>query len=330
MKVRSLFALLAVAAVISCTPPAESGKTTENPAPTSDFKVALLTPGPVNDAGWNALAYDALEAIKSDTGAEVNNQEAAGNKAKEAMRAYAQKDFKLVFGHGYEYSLAAKEVAPDFPDTVFVSSSGDYTAKNAGAFRFYLEQGMYLAGMLAAKISKTGTIGSVAAINVPSINSTLKAYAAGAKSVNPNIKVLDIVYVGGEDPAAAKAATLGVIAAGADVVIHQANAGAQGVFDACKEKNVHALGTNANQNANSSGAVVASAFINAKPAFLELAKSVKDGKFVGEVVLMGMDKGTIDFAIREDFTVADDVKKLLDDTKEKIARGELTVPKDEF
>ena len=65
--------------------------TATNEAPTSDFKVALITPGPVNDSGWSALAYDGLQGIKTDMGAEVSNQVAVGNDIKEAMRSYAQK-----------------------------------------------------------------------------------------------------------------------------------------------------------------------------------------------------------------------------------------------
>src|SRR4051812_19078176 len=68
------------------------------------FKVALLTPGPVSDAGWSAMAYDGLQAIKQDMGAEVNNQEAAGTQIKDAMRQYAQDGYSLVIGHGYEYN----------------------------------------------------------------------------------------------------------------------------------------------------------------------------------------------------------------------------------
>ena len=65
------------------------------------------------------------------------------------MRTYAQQGYSLVIGHGFEYNKPGVEVAKDFPDTVFVSSSGSETAKNAGALRFYLEQGCYLAGFVA-------------------------------------------------------------------------------------------------------------------------------------------------------------------------------------
>jgi len=338
MKIKTLFGLLAVACAFGCTS-GDSGGTATNSAPSGgapsgeEFKVALLTPGPVNDAGWSAMAYEGLQTMKKDLGATVDNQEAGGTKIRDAMRSYAQKGYKLVIGHGYEYNEPAVEVAKDFPETVFVSSSGDKTAPNAGAFRFALEQGCYLAGYAAAKLSKTGKVGSVAVYNYPSIVSTLRAYAAGAKAANPNIVVIEPVYFGTEgDVAKAKQATEQVIAQGADFIIHQANAAASGVFAACKEGKVNAIGTNADQNGDSSGAVVMSAYIVAGPAFTELAKTVKDKRYKGEVQLFGMEKGGIDFAFRPDYesSVPEPLRSEIATLKENIKSGKVVVPMDKF
>lgn len=324
------FAAAAVLGIVGCG----SGSTASaTGSEAGELKVALLTPGSVSDAGWNAMAYDGLQAIKSDLGAQVDNQEATGAKSREAMRSYAQKGYKLVFGHGFEYNQYGAEVAKDFPETTFVSSSGGETAPNAGAFRFYLEQGFYLAGYMAAKMSKTGTIGSVAVLDVPSINSTLKAFEAGAKAARPDIKVLKPVYFGDDkDVAKAKQATEEVVRQGADFVIHQANAGAQGVFDAAKEKGIYAFGSNADQNENESGAVIASAVIVARPAFVELAKKVKEGTYKGEVSLYGMDKDAIDFVINPVLKakVPADLVTELETLKADIKSGKVVVPKDEF
>lgn len=344
MKYVNLLPALALFALAGCgsgdDKSAAATSTTDNKPPTDakalsgkKLKVALLTPGPVSDAGWSALAYDGLVAIKDELGADIQNQEAAGPKIKDAMRTYAQQNYDLVFGHGFEYNEIGVDVAKDFPKTVFISSSGGKTSANAGAFRFYLEQGCYLAGILAAKMTKTGTIGSVAVQNYPSIVSTLKAYEAGARSVNPKIKIIPTSYFGSEgDIAKAKQATESVISQGADFVIHQANAAAQGVFDAAKEKGIYAFGTNSDQNSNASKAVIASATIIAKPAFIELAKQVQAGTYKGSVELFGMDKGAIDFVLSPTLRdkVPADVQKFLEETKAKIKSGALVVPKDEF
>jgi basic membrane protein A and related proteins len=309
-----------------------SGGTTTATTQSTPFKVALLTPGPVTDGGWSALAYDGLQTIKTDLGAEVNNQQATDSGIKDAMRTYAQDGYSLIIGHGYEYNQVESEVAKDFPKTVFVSSSGGLSGTNFGAFRFYLEQSFYLAGMMAASMSKTGVVGTVG-LDVPSIVSTFKAFEAGAKAVNPNIKfVRKMVPLPGNDPAAYKQATFAAIAEKADFIIHQANEGKDSVFGAAKEKGVYVFGSNSNQNDNPSGVVIASAVIVAKPAFLDLAKQVKDGTYKGGVTLMGMDKGAIDFVINPKFAdkVPAELKAKIDQAKADITSGKLIVPKDEF
>lgn len=335
MKGSSLIvAALAALLVVGCTGAAKDPEPTGAPTSnsTSEFKVALLTPGTVSDSGWSAMAYDGLKAIADEMGAEINNQEAKETQINDAMRSYAQKGYHLVFGHGYEYNRPAIEVAKDFPNTVFVSSSGGATAKNVGAFRFYLEQGFYLAGFTAGLSTKTGKVAMIGGDDVPSIRSTFKAFKAGAESARPDLKVIEIFTGSGQDIARAKQATLGAIAEGADFVIHQANAAAQGVFDACKEKGVLAFGANLDQNDNPSGAVIASAIIIAKPAFLTLAKAVKDGSYNGSIVLMGMEHGTIDYvvnpALKDKLTPA--VLASIEETRARILSGALTVPKDEF
>lgn len=298
----------------------------------SDFKVALITPGAVNDSGWSAMAYEGLKATESELGAEVSNSVANGNDIKDSMRSYAQKGYKLVFGHGFEYNQPGNEVAKDFPDTVFVSSSGSLTSKNSGAIRFYLEQSFYMAGVLAASISKTNVVGMVGGPEVPSIKSTFKAFKAGAEATKPGITVLEAFTGKNDDVAAAKQVAEQMIGKKADVLIHQANSAAQGVFNAAKEGNVLAIGANLNQNDNESGVVVGSATISAKAAFLEVAKLVKEGKFAGDVVEVGMDKGAIDFVFNDKLAdkISPEAKAKVAAAKQGLLDGKIVAPKDKF
>lgn len=336
MKAIHLGALLAAFTAVACnnaSGPSTSGAPESKTPASGDFKVALLTPGPVSDAGWSAMANDGLQQIKQQMGAQVNQQEAKGTQIKDAMRTYAQQGYNLVIGHGFEYNEPEIQVAKDFPKTVFVSSSGGRTAPNAGAFRFYLEQGFYLAGGVAGKMTKSGVVAMIGGDKVPSIESTFKAFEAGARAANPNIRqVIKVYTLSGQDVAAAKRATLTAIDRGADFVIHQANAAAQGVFDAAKERGVYAFGANLDQNDNPSGVVLASATIVAGPAFVDLAKQVKDGTYKGSILLMGMDKGAIDFVVNPKLQskIPADVMKFVEDSRAKIKSGQLAVPKDEF
>ncbi len=339
MNAKNLLPILAIGFVLGCgktdTNPYEGStvKTVESAVSKAKFKVALLTPGPVSDSGWNALAYEGLKNIQTEMGATVDNKESSGTKIADDMRTYARQGYNVVFGHGFEYNEPAMKVAKDFPNTVFVSSSGGGTAKNVGAFRFDLEEGFYIAGYMAALMSKTKVIGSVSVQNYPSIVSTLRAYAAGAKDVDPSVRVLPPVYFGVEgDVAKAKQLTETVIGEGADFVIHQANAAAQGVFDACKEKHVWAFGSNADQNANPSGVVIASAVIVTKTPFKELADAVKRKVYVGTIGEYAMSNDAIDFIINPKLQdkVPDAVQTKIKDLASDIKAGKVKVPKDKF
>lgn len=332
MKVWSALAAASLLLLVGCSGGKDDpGGAGEQSSAESEFKVALLTPGPVSDQGWSAMAYDGLKGIESEMKARVDNQEALGPKIKDSMRSYARQGYRLVFGHGFEYNAVGVEVAKEFPNTVFVSSSGGETAVNAGAFRFYLEQGFYLCGYMAGMMSKTGTVAMIGGDKVPSIQSTFMAFKAGAEAAKPDIKVIETFTLDGKDVAKAKQATLTAIGQGADFVIHQANAAAQGVFDACKEKSVYSFGANLDQN-SAGPTVIASAVIVAKPAFLELAQQVKAGTYKGQVSLFGMDKGAIDFILNPALAdkVPDEVKAKLDELKKQIVDGTLVIPKDEF
>ena len=278
------------------------------------------------------MAYEGLKGIQAATGAKIANEVAGGAKIKDSMRSFAQDGYQLIIGHGFEYNEPAIELSKDFPDTVFVSSSGGKFTRNAGAFRFYLEQGFYLAGILAAEMTKTGKIATVGIDTIPSIVSTFKAYEAGAKSVKPDIQIIRMSLAMNTDIQAAKQAALSAIDQGADVLIHQANAAAQGVFDAAKEKGVYAIGANLDQNSNSSGAVLASATIVAKPAFIALAEEVKAGKHKGGIQLFGMKEGAIDFIMNPALAgkVTPEAMQKVESARKEIEAGKLVVPKDNF
>jgi basic membrane protein A and related proteins len=140
LPVLSVPAVLAVLYVL-----ATSGCTNDTSPPPATFKVALLSPGPVSDAGWNALAYEGLLAIRDQLGAEISQVETkTPAEFEEGFRDYARRGFDLIFGHGFEFQDAAAAVAPDFPDTVFITTSGNTVRANVAPLRFMLEEATYL------------------------------------------------------------------------------------------------------------------------------------------------------------------------------------------
>jgi basic membrane protein A len=331
---RLLVALVMICGAAGCRGDAgQSATPTPSAAAGRPFKVALLSPGPVSDAGWNALAYEGLLAIRDQLGAEVSQiQTKTPAEFEEGFRDFARRGYQLVFGHGFEFQDAAAAVAPDFPGTVFITTSGNTVRKNVAPLRFMLEEATYLEGVLAAGMSKTGKAGAVGGIEIPSVKSTIIAFEAGAKSVRPEFTVITS-YVGNwEDVGAAKEAALALVQQRCDFLFHNADAAGLGVFQAAQQRQVYAFGANKNQNDVAPEVVIASAVIDIPRGFLEVAREVKDGRFEGKVERMGMKDGVVSLVLnpRLEPRIPAAVKARVDAARAGIIAGTLKVPTAEF
>lgn len=285
-----VFAFFALA---SCQQRETAAPPPETP-PAKPFKVGLLTPGSINDGGWNAIAYEGLQRVKTDLGAEVSHQETkTPPEFLEGFRSYGAKGFDLAFGHGFEYQEAAKQAGAQYPNTIYITSSGNTITTNVSPMRFQIEEVTYLLGVIAARESKTGKAGMVGGINLPSIASSFLAFKAGAQSVNPKFEVKEIYTGNFDDLGAAKVATLSLINAGCDFIFHQANEAGRGVFQACSERKIRCFGSNKNQTELAPDVIVASAVVDIPVAFVEMAKIVKEKRFKPGAQHFGMNEGTI-------------------------------------
>jgi len=308
------------------------------PQQTDAFRVALLTPGSIADGGWNAGAYEGLEAIRDELGATVRHVETrTPAEFEEGFRDFASRGFALVFGHGFEYQEAAAAVGAEYPDTVFVTTSGDTVRANVAPMVFELEQAIYLCGVLAARISQTGTLGLVGGMDLPSIRSTFLAFRGGVEAARPDARVLDVFIGNFDDTAAAREAALALLEEGADLLLHQANDAGRGVFRAVSERaaegqRVYAFGTNRNQNDMAPDVVLASATLDIPAALLEVARRVRDGAFEAAPLRLGMREGIVALALNPALAdeIPAEVSAELALLEQKIRAGELAVPRGAF
>jgi basic membrane lipoprotein Med (substrate-binding protein (PBP1-ABC) superfamily) len=322
---RPVIACAAALALAAC-----GGRKPEAPAASPAFSVALLTPGPVSDAGWNAGAYEGLKAIEKELGAGISHvQVKSPSEFEEQFRAYASKGTNLVFGHGFEFQDAAERVAKEYPKTVFVTTSGSRTAPNLAPIVFELEQAAYLCGVLAGRTTKTGKSGMVGGVELPSIKSTFLAFEGGFRAARPDGAATAVFTGSFEDVAGAKAASLALADKGADSLFQNADAAALGVFKAAEERKIAAFGTNKDQNALSP-AVLASAVLDIPRAFVETARRVKAGTFDGKPLRYGLASGVVSFVISPKANVPPPVRDELKAVEEKIRSGALTVPRGNF
>jgi len=259
------------------------------------FSVALLTPGPISDQSWNGGAYQGLMHIRDSLGAQVSHiQTKTPAEFEENFRQYGAAGYALVFGHGFEFQDAAARVGPAFPRTVFVTTGGTRTSANVSAMSFAFEEPSYLAGMVAASVSRSGIIGGIGGTELPPVKAGFAAFTLGVHAVNPKARVV-IAYLGNwEDAGAGKEQALAQIANGVDVIYQNADAAGLGIFQAAKEsKRVYVIGANADQNHVAPAVTLGSVVIDLPAAFMSMAREVKSGAFAPRVHVLDTRSGVM-------------------------------------
>jgi basic membrane protein A and related proteins len=307
-------------------------------ATTPSFRAALLTAGPVSDAGWYAGAYQGLLMVRDSMGAQVSNQQTrTPAEFDEAFLSYASSGYDLIFAHGFEYQDAALRAAAKFPGVTIVVSGGGKVAANVVPLIFTLEEGSYLAGMVAAGVTRTGVLGMVGGVSIPPVQGTFKAFRAGARAVRPDVQVLESYIGNWDDVAAAKEAAIAQIRRGADVLIHNTDAASYGVFQAVRDAvaagdTTWAMGMNSDQNAVAPDVILGSAVIHIPEAFLQVARAWKAGRLGGHAVYARADSGAIDFLVNPALAgrIPADVLRRMGQARDSIRAGTLVVPRVPF
>ena len=257
--------------------------------------MALITPGSIADAAWNSGAYAGLQQIHDSLHVPVSHVEArTPAEQEEALRTYAAQGYNLVFGHGFEFQAPAERVAAEYPRTVFIVTSGERVQGNVAPLVFRLSEASYLAGMMAGGLTRTNVIGFVGGIELPPVREASDAWVAGARAVNPKVQSRVTYLNNWDDAALGREAARALIRVGADMLHHNADAAAIGLFQAAKESpGVYVFGANADQTALAPEQVIGSAVIDLPRALLLVARDVEGGTFVPKVESFGLASGVV-------------------------------------
>ena len=303
--------------------------------------------GGKNDRSFNAAAWDGVRRAEKDLPICLYDVEPGNPTSIEpAMRAFAEKNFDLIIGVGFAQGPILQKVANDYPnikfaivDGVIFEADGKTPKKNVASLVFREHEGSYLVGMIAAAKSKTGILGFVGGMDIPLIHRFETGYEEGARSVNPNIRVIDN-YVGVTDgawnnPGKGKELALSQIEKGADVIFTAAGNSGLGAFDAVEqygkndkgEANRFVIGVDSNQNMVKPGFVLTSMVKRVDNAVYDVVGEVLGGKFEGGFHVFGLDKDGVAYAMDEynKPLIPEDVLKRVEESKAKIVNGEIKV-----
>jgi simple sugar transport system substrate-binding protein len=234
MNRRSLLAL-ALLSSLAATLPARAAE---------PLKVAFVYVGPVGDAGWTYAHEQGRLAMEKALAGKVASTYVEnvpeGADAERVIRKLAADGNKLIFTTSFGFMNPTEKVAKAFPGVVFEHATGFKLAKNLGVYETRQYEGTYLQGVIAAKMSKTGTIGFVGSFPVPEVIRNINAYTLGAQSVNPAIKTKVVWINSWYDPGKERQAAETLIAQGADVLTQ--NTDSPATLQVAQEKGKYAFG----------------------------------------------------------------------------------------
>ena len=256
-----------------------------------------------------------------------------------AMRAFAERRFDVIVGIGFAQAPILESVAKDYPEIQFAIVDGVSELPNVASLVFKEHEGSYLVGIIAAMTTRTGTLGFLGGMDIGLIRRFAKGFEEGARSVNPNIRVLEN-YIGVTDaawnnPGRGKELALAQIAKGADIIFTAAGNSGLGAFDAVEERGRDAsgrathlvIGVDANQNMVKPGFVLTSMVKRVDNAVYEIVKDVTNGRFKAGLHVFGLESDGVGYAMdaHNKDLVSPRAIEAAETARKKIIAGEIKV-----
>lgn len=240
------------------------------------MKVAAIFSTPIEEP-WVNQIHEALLKAEEELGVEYTWAESvASADYARVLREFARDGHKLITGDAFAAEDIARRVAKEFPEVAFVFGSGQGPAvPNFSVYDNWIHEPAYLSGILAGKLTKSNTIGTVAAMDIPEVARLTNAFCSGAKEVNPAVKC-KVTFIGSFfDPPKAKEAALAQIAAGVDAIYAERF----GVIEAAQEKGIVAFSNMSDQSSLAPDTVVTGPVWDMWPTIQAAVKQVQAGVY---------------------------------------------------
>jgi basic membrane protein A and related proteins len=310
------------------------------PEPAGDaFNVGLVFDvGGRGDKSFNDAAYAGLERAEKELGIRFSTLESGEGADREAgMRQLAAGGSKLVFGVGFLFTDDIKQLAREFPEVHFACvdytvTPGESLPPNLAALKFREEEGSFLVGALAAKLSKTGTVGFVGGMEIPLIKKFEAGYRAGVEAGRPGAKVL-VKYAGTtgnafKDPTKGKELGLAEYHQGADIIFHASGSTGLGVFEAARELGKLAIGVDSDQHDEAPGVVLTSMIKRVDVAVFDCIRAAQAGQFRSGIQEFGLAEKGVGWVYdeRNRALIPDPIKAAVDSLERELIAGRIRAP----
>lgn len=285
--------------------------------------IAIVLPSPIGDVGWSHTLVAGLDPITAAYGDAVKvtilENIAEGPDADRIMTKAVADGNKFLIAGSFGYQNGAMQIAKRDPSVTVLHASGYMVAPNFSPFTAKYFQGTYLLGMAAAKLSKTGKLGSVSAFAIPELITSVNAFTLGAQAVNPDIEV-SVVWVNTWfDPAKEQEAAKALIAQGNDVIFSNAQ-DTPSVIAACEEAGVYAFNLNSSMVKYAPTKYLGCVATDWGPFFKASVDAHLAGNFVGANAFLGVSDKVVE-VVDWSADIPADLVATIKETEAKIADG---------
>lgn len=292
--------------------------------------IAVLVPEQGTDYGWNQQGVDAARAVAEKYGLEFIPAEGLGyGDVRPTLRELAEDGASLMIAHASGYNTAAPEIALESNVPVAIVDRPEDVQKGLVAdYTLYGHEGAYLAGKMAAMMTRTKTVGIVVSGEPPSWNAQSAAFAQGVKTENGDVKIIYAVIgpAAYGDAAGGRRVTESVIAAGADIVFGQGNGSSFGMIQAVETSKatdgdkVWFIDVIGDKSSLDKGNLLSSVLWNMVPVYSQMVEDLRDDTFGTKSYKIQMSDDSVQ--LLKSPHIPDDVWSAVMTERDKIVSGD--------
>ncbi len=311
---RSLMGILAGAAALALS----SG----GAAAQQKLKIGFIYVGPVGDYGWSHQHDVGRKAIEKAFGDKVETtyvESVPEADSERAIEQLARTGHGLVFTTSFGFMEPTLKVAKKYPNVKFEHATGFKRAPNLSTYAAKFHEGRYIIGQIAAKMSKSGTIGYVGAFPIPEVVAGINSYFLGAQSVNPSIKIKVVWANSWYDPAKEADAAKALLDQGVDVIAQHTDSPAP--LQAAEARGKFGFGQASDMEQFAPKAQLTAIVDNWSDYYVARTKAVLDGTWKSEDTWGGLAAHMVVMSPYKN--MPDDVKKMAEETEAAIKSGKL-------
>lgn len=310
-----------------------TGCKSEKEAKTNLSVGIVLGEGSINDQSFNQATWEGLQKAKSEFGIKVEYLESKQESEYiQHIETFVDQEMDLIIGVGYQLKDTIEDVSASYPEQKFALLDETYEKipANVVPVVFKEEEGAYLAGATAAKMTKTDNVGFIGGMPAPGVVKYHYGYKYGVESTKTGVKVHEQYANSFSDQAKGKSIAKQMYANNVDIILSAAGDTGTGAIEAAKENSKLAIGVDRDQSDLAPENVITSVLKKLDVASYGLAKDLVEGKFEGGVEkVYGLKEGAIGLPENTNKLVPKEILDYVNEVSEKIKNGEIKVPRNE-